>query len=55
MNETDFTNVEGLANAGQALADLQSMVEPANGLLQALSGSQDLSTLGTQAIHLSIR
>lgn len=50
MNETDFTNVEGLANAGQALADLQSMVEPANGLLQALSGSQDLSTLGTQAI-----
>ena len=50
MNETDFTNVEGLANAGQALADLQSMVEPANGLLQALSGSQDLSTLGSQAI-----
>lgn len=49
MNETDFTNVEGLANAGQALADLQSMVEPDNGLLQALTGVGDLSTLGIQA------
>lgn len=50
MNEADFTNIEGLANAGQALATLQTMVEPANGLPQALSGSQDLSTLGFQAI-----
>ena len=50
MNETDFTNVEGLANAGQALADLQSMVEPANGPFQLLAGEKNLGELGTQAI-----
>ena len=48
MGETDFTNLESLANVGQAFAALQSAVAPANGLLQALSGSQDLSTLGYQ-------
>lgn len=49
LGEADFTNIESLANAGQALAALQSAVEPANGLLQALTGVGDLSTLGIQA------
>lgn len=49
LKEADFTNIENLANAGQALAALQSAVEPANGLMQVLTGSGDLSTLGIQA------
>lgn len=49
LKEADFTNIENLANAGQALAALQSSVEPANGLMQVLTGSGDLSTLGIQA------
>lgn len=45
----DPGSIEAAANAGQALAALQSSVEPANGLMQVLTGSGDLSTLGIQA------
>ena len=43
-----LTNLESIANIGLAFTKLQSTVSPANGLLQALAGSKDIGTLGTQ-------
>ena len=41
-------NLESIANVGLAFSKLQSTVQPANGLLQLLTGDQNLSTLGIQ-------
>ena len=43
-----LTNLESIANIGLAFTKLQSTVEPANGLLQALAGSKNLGNFGFQ-------
>ena len=48
MPTEGLTNLESIANIGLAFTKLQSTVSPANGLLQALAGSKDIGTLGTQ-------
>ena len=48
MPTEGLTNLESIANIGLAFTKIQSTVSPANGLLQALAGSKDIGTLGTQ-------
>ena len=48
MPTEGLTNLESIANIGLAFTKLQSTVSPSNGLLQALAGSKDIGTLGTQ-------
>ena len=43
-----LTNLESLSNIGLMFTKLQSTVEPANGLLQALAGSKNLGNFGFQ-------
>ena len=49
FNVSDLEKIPAIVKAGKALAKLQGAVEPANGFLQAVLGSKDLSVLGNQA------
>ena len=44
----DLSNLESIANVGNAFAKLQSTVEPVGGLLQAITGRSDLGDFGNQ-------
>lgn len=48
MPTEGLTNLESIANIGLMFTKLQSTVEPANGLLQALAGSKSLGNFGFQ-------
>ena len=48
ISTDNLTNLESLANVGKAFTSLQSSIEPALGLKQAIMGSKDLGDLGTQ-------
>ena len=51
LNESggvDTTAIEKIANVGDIFAKLQSTVEPAHGLLQAITGNKNLGDFGTQ-------
>lgn len=48
LKSENIDNLESIANVGLAFSKLQSTVQPANGLLQLLTGDQNLSTLGIQ-------
>ena len=43
-----LTNLESIANIGQAFTALQKTVTPCYGLMQVLQGTQDLGAFGTQ-------
>ena len=49
FNVSDLEKIPEIVKAGKALTKLQGAVEPANGFLQAVLGSKDLSVLGNQA------
>ena len=48
ISTDNLTNLESLANVGKVFTSLQSSIEPALGLKQAIMGSKDLGDLGTQ-------
>lgn len=48
ISTDNLTNLESLANVGKVFTSLQSSIEPALGLKQAIMGSKDLGYLGTQ-------
>ena len=51
LNESggvDTTTIEKIANVGDIFAKLQSTVEPAHGLLQAITGNKNLGDFGNQ-------
>ena len=51
LNESggvDTTAIEKIANVGDIFAKLQSTVEPAHGLLQAITGNKNLGDFGNQ-------
>lgn len=48
ISTDNLTNLESLANVGKVFTSLQSSIEPASGLKQAIMGSKDLGDLGTQ-------
>ena len=48
ISTDNLTNLESLANVGKVFTSLQSSIEPAMGLKQALLGSKDLGDFGIQ-------
>ena len=48
ISTDNLTNLESISKVGLAFTKLQSTVEPAHGLLQAITGNKNLGDFGTQ-------